>query len=37
MKNSALKRFAWAVLVYNLAVILWGAYVRGGPAAPSTP
>ena len=25
-KNFA--RFAWAVLAYNLAVILWGAYVR---------
>lgn len=23
-----LKRFAWGVLAYNLAVILWGAYVR---------
>ena len=23
-----LKRFAWGVLGYNLAVILWGAYVR---------
>ena len=21
-------RFAWAVLAYNVAVILWGAYVR---------
>ena len=25
-KNFA--RFAWIVLAYNLAVILWGAYVR---------
>lgn len=25
---SALARFAWFVLVYNIAVILWGAYVR---------
>jgi heme A synthase len=25
---SRLARFAWAVLVYNVAVILWGAYVR---------
>ncbi|MBV9759012.1 MAG: COX15/CtaA family protein [Acidobacteriaceae bacterium] len=24
----ALGRFAWAVLAYNLAVVLWGAYVR---------
>src|SRR6476469_4121181 len=28
MKNSALTRLAWAVLVYKLAVIHWGAYVR---------
>jgi heme A synthase len=29
MKNeSKLARFAWGVLAYNLAVILWGAYVR---------
>jgi len=26
--GSAVARFAWAVLAYNLAVILWGAYVR---------
>ena len=26
--TSRLSRFAWGVLVYNLAVILWGAYVR---------
>ena len=25
---SRLGRFAWAVLAYNVAVILWGAYVR---------
>ena len=25
---TALSRFAWSVLAYNLAVILWGAYVR---------
>jgi len=25
---SRLARFAWAVLAYNIAVILWGAYVR---------
>jgi heme A synthase len=25
---SRLARFAWAVLAYNVAVILWGAYVR---------
>jgi heme A synthase len=25
---SKLARFAWAVLAYNVAVILWGAYVR---------
>ena len=25
---EALRRFAWGVLAYNLAVILWGAYVR---------
>jgi heme A synthase len=25
---KAFARYAWAVLVYNLAVILWGAYVR---------
>ncbi len=25
---TRLARFAWGVLVYNLAVILWGAYVR---------
>jgi len=27
-KQTPLARFAWFVLVYNLAVILWGAYVR---------
>jgi heme a synthase len=26
--NRRLPRFAWGVLAYNLAVILWGAYVR---------
>lgn len=26
--QSRLSRFAWGVLAYNLAVILWGAYVR---------
>jgi heme A synthase len=26
--SSRLSRFAWGVLGYNLAVILWGAYVR---------
>ena len=26
--SPALPRFAWSVLAYNLAVILWGAYVR---------
>ena len=26
--RSGVARFAWAVLAYNLAVILWGAYVR---------
>jgi len=26
--SRALPRFAWSVLAYNLAVILWGAYVR---------
>ena len=25
---SALRRFAWLVLAYNIVVILWGAYVR---------
>ena len=28
MVNRRLARFAWSVLAYNLAVILWGAYVR---------
>jgi heme A synthase len=27
-KLSLLARFAWLVLIYNIAVILWGAYVR---------
>jgi heme A synthase len=27
-RTKAVARFAWAVLAYNLAVILWGAYVR---------
>lgn len=27
-KLSSLARFAWFVLAYNIAVILWGAYVR---------
>lgn len=26
--SSAVSRFAWGVLAYNLLVILWGAYVR---------
>ena len=28
MKLSRFAVFAWCVLVYNLAVILWGAFVR---------
>lgn len=28
MASLALKRFAWGTLAFNLAVILWGAYVR---------
>ena len=28
MKMTKLARFSWGVLVYNLAVIAWGAYVR---------
>src|SRR5579863_10535028 len=28
MPSTALRRFAWAVLVYFIAVILWGALVR---------
>jgi heme A synthase len=28
MKLDRFARFAWGVLAYNLAVILWGAYVR---------
>ncbi|GIV95726.1 MAG: hypothetical protein KatS3mg057_0383 [Herpetosiphonaceae bacterium] len=28
MKLNAFARYAWGVLIYNLAVILWGAYVR---------
>ncbi|NJP05980.1 MAG: heme A synthase [Chloroflexaceae bacterium] len=28
MKVSPFARFAWFVLVYNLGIILWGAYVR---------
>ena len=27
-RRTSAARFAWAVLAYNLAVILWGAYVR---------
>lgn len=26
--NSSYARFAWAVLIYNIAVVLWGAFVR---------
>ncbi|HEY3457293.1 MAG TPA: COX15/CtaA family protein, partial [Bryobacteraceae bacterium] len=26
--NKGFGRYAWAVLAYNLPVILWGAYVR---------
>jgi heme A synthase len=26
--NSAFARYAWAVLAYNVAVVLWGAFVR---------
>ena len=28
VRGGALPRYAWAVLAYNVAVILWGAYVR---------
>jgi heme A synthase len=28
MKSKSFAGFAWGVLVYNLFVILWGAYVR---------
>jgi heme A synthase len=28
MKLSRFARFAWAVLVYNIGIILWGAFVR---------
>src|SRR5580658_9942018 len=28
MTQTRFSRFAWGVLVYNLGVILWGAYVR---------
>jgi heme A synthase len=28
MRQSAFARYAWGVLVYNLVVILWGAFVR---------
>jgi heme A synthase len=28
MRNSRFAKYAWLVLAYNLAVILWGAYVR---------
>lgn len=28
MKQSALAKYAWGVLAYNLGVVLWGAYVR---------
>ena len=28
MSTSRFARFAWGVLAYNIAVILWGAYVR---------
>src|ERR1700758_218944 len=28
MPSAALRRFAWAVLAYFIAVILWGALVR---------
>src|SRR5688572_13107870 len=27
-KSRALSRFAWSVLAYNVAVVLWGAFVR---------
>ena len=27
-RNPAFARFAWGVVAYNLAVVLWGAYVR---------
>ncbi len=27
-RHPAFARYAWAVLAYNLAVVLWGAYVR---------
>jgi heme A synthase len=28
MMQSGFRRYAWAVLFYNLGVVLWGAYVR---------
>jgi heme A synthase len=27
-RRHSFRRFAWSVLIYNLAVVLWGAYVR---------
>ena len=27
-KASSVARFAWATLCFNVAVVLWGAYVR---------
>jgi heme A synthase len=32
MKFSRFAKYAWGVLAYNLAVILWGAYVRASGA-----
>jgi heme a synthase len=32
LHSSALRRFAWAVLVYSIAVILWGAVTRAAGA-----
>ena len=28
MHQTAFRRYAWAVLAYNVLVVLWGAYVR---------
>ena len=28
MRKSSFTKFAWGILIYNLGVILWGAYVR---------
>jgi hypothetical protein len=34
MKLTNYAKYSWGVLIYNLTVILWGAYVRADEVSP---